>query len=227
MGCEKSFTISGATSPLPFSYYKCDEPAGALLAVDSISGFDMTTVFPLVKWPTAKIGTAFWDPRPGLSNTPDIRWDFSATGFTVRFWFEMGSIDPTNSTFFIINTQRWEITLKGDLGLFTQFPQLKVTLADGDHTVNGPNLTDLTAFHRLMCGWEKGVGLWIKFDNDPTTTTAATANAAFLGAAEGFFLGPTNEPQQVGIDEVGIWNRTLTAAEILYDWNGGAGRTYP
>lgn len=228
MACFKQLTIAEAVSALPYAYYKCDEPAGSLTAVDSISAFDLTTVNPIVKWPTAKIGTAFWDPLLNLRNTPDIHWDFSTTGFTVRFWFEMGSINGNNSTFFILNTQRWEVTLKGQLFPFNhQWPQLKVTLADGDHTVDGPDLTDTTAFHRLMCGWEKGVGIWIKFDNDPTIAVAATANAAFLGAAEGFFLGPTNEPQQMGIDEVGIWNRTLSEAEKTFDWNGGAGRTYP
>ena len=226
MGCFKQLTIAEDVS-LPYAYYKCDEPAGSLVAVDSISGFDLTTTNPIVKWPTAKIGTAFWDPWLNLRNTPDIHWDFSATGFTVRFWFEMGSV-PVLNTFFILNTQRWEVTLRQSLipGV-RQYPQFKVTLMDGDHEVDGPDLTDTTAFHRLICGWEKGVGIWLKFDNDPTVTVAAAAAANFLGAAEGFFLGPTNESQQMGIDEVGIWNRTLTEAEILSDWNGGAGRTYP
>ncbi len=212
---------------MPYAYYKCDEPAGALTAVDSIAGYDLTTGNPIVKWPTAKIGTAFHDPWLDLRNSPDIHWDLSATGFTVRIWFEMGVVPVFQSTFNILNTQTWELTLKDALGPLRQFPQFKVTLTDGDHSVNGPDLTDTLSFHRLMAGWEKGVGIWLKFDNDPTITVAATANAAFLGAAEGFFLGPTNEPQSMGIDEVGIWNSTLTAANILYDWNGGAGRTYP
>lgn len=226
MGCFKLLSISQAAATLPYAYYKCDDAAGALLAVDSIAGFDLTTTNPIVKWPTAKIGTAFWDPWLNLRNTPDIHWDFSATGFTVRLWFQMGAV-PVANTFFILNTQRWELTLQNALGPLRQYPQFKVTLADGNHTVDGPDLTDITAFHRLMCGWEKGVGIWIKFDNDATVSVATVQNAAFLGAAEGFFLGPTNESQQMGIDEVGIWDRTLTPAEILADWNGGAGVTYP
>lgn len=226
MGCFKQLTIAENLS-LPYAYYKCDEPAGSLTAVDSISAYNLTTVNPIVKWPTAKIGTAFWDPWLNLRNTPDIHWDFSATGFTVRIWFEMGGAAAVANSFFILNTQRWELTLQFLLGPTRQFPRFKVTLADGDHTVTGSDVLFDSAFHRLIFGWEKGVGLWLKHDNDATITTAATANAAFLGAAEGFFLGPTNEPQQMGIDEVGIWNRTLTPAEILSDWNGGAGRTYP
>jgi len=227
MGCFKQLAIAQENVSLPYAYYKCDEAAGSLTAVDSISGYDLTTTNPIVKWPTAKIGTAFWDPWTNLRNTPDIHWDFSATGFTVRLWFEMGSISSLNSVFWILQTQRWYLMLIGDAFLGTQFPRFRVTLTDGDHDVDGPDLTDTTSFHRLMAGWEKGVGIWIKFDNDATITSAAIQDAAFLGASEGFFLGPTNEPQQMGIDEVAIWNRTLTAAEILNDWNGGAGRTYP
>jgi hypothetical protein len=235
MGCFKELSIAEDAAALPYAYYKCDEPAGSLVAVDSIAGFDLVTVNPIVKWPTAKIGTAFFDPLLNLQDSiASTHWDFAATGFTVRLWFELNTV-PVSNAFFILNVNsspsnitQWDLTLQSSLvPSFRQFPRFRIVLNGISSFVDGPDLTDTTAFHRLMCGWEKGVGVWIKFDNDATISVANTDPSLNGGNLTKFFLGPTNEPQAMGIDEVGIWNRTLTAAEILADWNGGAGVTYP
>jgi hypothetical protein len=226
--CSKAFSIVVAAAGPPFAYFKCDDNVADKVAKDEISGFDLTTSNAISNWPTAKIGTAFSDPWLRLMNSPDAHWDFSATGFTVRVWISTPGVPQLNTFFILSSTGSWDLTLQWSLvPSARQFPSFRVTLTDGDHQVDGPDLTEVSNFHRVMAGWEKGVGLWIKFDNDPTITVAATANAAFAGAGEGFWLGPTNESQPMGIDEVAVWNRTLSAAEITSDWNGGAGVTYP
>jgi hypothetical protein len=58
--------------------------------------------------------------------------------------------------------------------------------------------------------------------NDLTATIVSTASL-FIGARFSSFLS-----QFAGrIDEVGVWSRVLTTAEVTQLWNGGSGLTYP
>jgi len=233
MSCFKDLEIL-ENDPLPYAYFKLDDDPTTKTAIEEIAGFNLTSTNVYSQWPTAKIGTALWDPWLRLSDSVgSSHWDFAATGFTVRLWFEMGTV-PVNNTFFILNVNsdpanvtEWELSLQSAIGPLRQFPRFRMVLSGGDAIVDGPDLTDTTSFHRLIFGWEKGVGVWLKFDNGATITTANTNLSLNGGILTKFFLGPTNESQSMGIDEVAIWNRTLTPTEIDFDWNGGAGRTYP
>ena len=81
------------------------------------------------------------------------------------------------------------------------------------------------AWHRIVAWHEKGVGLGIKIDNDADITTANLLSQ--LSGNHRLYVGAGSAFSVYSVDEVGIWKRMLTAAELLNDWNSGTGRTYP
>lgn len=93
---------------------------------------------------------------------------------------------------------------------------------------SGVDLTNGTFFHLVFrfTDSSKEHSLWVDGVEETTQTGTKTppdtANAFVLGAD---VMGGTNHDGL--IDEVGIWDRALTDAEIADLYNGGAGLAYP
>jgi hypothetical protein len=63
--------------------------------------------------------------------------------------------------------------------------------------------------------------------NDSTPAITAFSGPVFHGSQALGVLTGAGALSNCAVDELGIWNRALTAAEITTLYNSGAGRTYP
>ncbi len=72
--------------------------------------------------------------------------------------------------------------------------------------------------------------LHIYVDNSFHDSVAISNNAGTVNSTLGFGIGGRGDGAEFldgSVDEVGIWNRTLTAGERTTLWNSGSGVTYP
>ena len=222
--CEKSYNLEVVQASTAFAYYACEDSGGTTLA-DSVGNLDLTgdaVVSTAGKIANAILtGSAF--TLKSWTNGPNPVWDFTGSSFTVRFWYKTAL--QGQSRVIVENDDQFEWNYDCDgvtmNNMFTVFFDTAPFFVD---VFAGP-VTD-TDWHRFIGWYERGVGIGCKLDNNASVTAAHTGE---LDTASGtFFVGGipavfTPNP----IDEIAVWKRKLTESEMLYDWNGGAGRTYP
>lgn len=85
---------------------------------------------------------------------------------------------------------------------------------------------DTTSWYHVACTFGSSTGkLYINGNLEGTTT----ATSSLVGVTP-FCIGDSYQngivPFNGSIDEVGLWNKTLTASEVTSLYNGGAGKTY-
>ena len=86
----------------------------------------------------------------------------------------------------------------------------------------------INTWYFVEVGYDAAANLMHISVNNGTVDTAAQTGGAFAGTAA-FSLGRRGTLDALSdsyIDEVGVWKRLLTAAEITRLYNGGAGRSY-
>lgn len=221
--------------PLPavslLSYYKCDDVAFPY--VDSHASKNMTAV----------AGSAFPTVEPGIINAgffnlsgvssgswgrnTDAQWELTGeAAFTMRAWFWYSG---TSSTLY--NTVVNSAGARYALYMFDPFlgPVFKFQIRGSigythKHYAAIPGI----GWHRVIGIFRNGCGSYLKIDNNATTFFP---DAIGLYPGSTFFeiaLPNTALPYpKTGIDEVGVWRGAWSEAQMLYDWNGGAGRSYP
>jgi hypothetical protein len=93
--------------------------------------------------------------------------------------------------------------------------------ASGNGTVSNDNwhMLSVTYNETLLAFYVDGVSV----KNDTTYTTAFATDALALTIGERL---SHDRPWDGELDEIGLWNRTLTPSEISQLWNGGAAITY-
>jgi len=235
ISCSKDYTLTVASAvPVPFAYFKCDELAGTGI-VDSIAAYVLvksTVAFPTEPGfigTSVRIGAYPPDPFFKASNfyagVADMaHWDLSDTSWTLRCWANVSGDTVDLATCLSTPDQfqlRWLSTGNAEFNAYLGPEPLP-------DTISSP-MAD-SAWHRVICWYDKGVGIGLKIDNNASVTMA---NTDLLGAGGQRFrvggpLGYGTPPAGFStIDEVAIWKQKLTDDEMLYDWNGGAGRTYP
>lgn len=236
-GCTKSLSMDAIDpcGPLPavslIGYYKCDDVAFPY--VDSLAGKDMTAV----------AGSAFPTVEPGIINTgffnlsgvssgswgrnTDAQWELSGeSAFTLRAWFWYSG---TSSTLFDTRVNsagaRYALVMfSSTLGPYFYF-QVRGSISY-THRHFAP--IGAIGWHRVIGIFRQNCGTYFKVDNNPTTFFADPIGL-FTGST--FFeiqLPNTGLPYpKTGVDEVGVWRGAWSEAQMLHDWNGGAGRSYP
>jgi hypothetical protein len=140
-------------------------------------------------------------------------WEFEAAGNLGLDSF--GTNHLTN-----VNSVSQAAGLIGNAGSFVSASSQYLSLADNAALSMGTGV-----WYFLAGGWD-GANVWIS-RNNAGTVTSALANGV-QDAAFAFNLGAFNAANFLNgqIDSAGIWKRTLTAAELTFLWNSGAGRTY-
>lgn len=231
--CSRTFTLSEAVTPTPdvYAYFKCDEVAGSGI-VDSVSAY--TLVKSTVAFPTepgfigtsVRIGAYPADPffkaaKYQASVADKIYWDFS-TSWTIRLWANVSG-DDTWLAAALDTPDQFRL-----MWLNTGNVEFRALLSGSWETITSP-MAD-SAWHRVIAWYELGVGLGLKIDNNASATVANTdligsgQQRFYVGGPIGYGTPPVGFST---IDEIGIWKRLLTDAEMLTDWNSGAGKTYP
>ncbi|MCX6924523.1 MAG: hypothetical protein NT154_15105 [Verrucomicrobia bacterium] len=214
-------------------YYRMDDATDASQLVDEISGLDL---YPITPWwgpisVSGQITNAIqlgYVPEPNnwavfeslaLTNAPDwSAWNLASNSFTVRCWFK--TPDDGNFAVWYLGNVR----LQYNVGRTLTF-----SLWDGVTYLDPVSLPD-TNWHRVVCFWERGVSIGIKIDNNETVTLATTdgvPDASAFDSGSGVDIGQTTGTVTGFIDELGIWKYKWTEEDMTWDWNAGAGRTYP
>jgi hypothetical protein len=134
----------------------------------------------------------------------------STAPFTLSFWFKAVSGITDGQTGFSVTPRR----AGGSLGLIQASGSgggIVVSAA-----VNCPQVAKNDAWHHIAY-------------TRSGTTFAVYQDGALVGSASGSALGlvlvqmTASGDVQMPIDELGIWSRTLTAAQVTTLYNGGAG----
>lgn len=225
ISCQKDYSIKIVGKPLV--YYKCEELVAP--AVDQVAGLNLSTFAGAITSIPGIIGNGFdmstWEGRTVNTSL----FNFVGKDFMVRLWFQpCYDVNYPTSQYFS-RLIEWDTQWELRHGLVAPFDMINWTLT----VVPGPDVTVSSGtippgWHRIIAWYRVGVEAGLKIDNDPNITVA-TVKPLFSGAASQLTLAQTfgAPPPTQGIDEVGIWDRIWTATEMLNDWNGGAGRTYP
>jgi len=104
---------------------------------------------------------------------------------------------------------------------------------DDINGIPGSQYSTLTPFNStyswFMITWVSTSGTDLKMYSNGSSIINVTKSLAFsVGAA--MYIGgisALSSPMNGSIDEMGVWNRALSQAEITQLFNGGAGLTYP
>jgi hypothetical protein len=207
------------------SYYKLDESSGN--ALDSTSkGFTLTNTNS-VAYATGKINNGADFGSTNTNKTLIYTGDIGLTqnsDWTVSYWAKNSGTDTTGSFQFQMTwnanrymyifrdgaNNRW--TMDNGGGFFTQTVQ---------------SISNSTWYHVVV--QRSGSTVYVRINDSAlasttayTGTSGAITNAVKIGYSE--FTGSYNKGMT---DEVGIWSRALSAAEITSLYNAGAASSYP
>lgn len=226
ISCSKEYTLtiaSGTSLPVPFAYFKCDEPDGTNVLYDTIGGSDLISAVPTVskRYP-GKISNCVAGGNGFSSYQSAFNEHYCLGGdWTIRLWLYFPTPYPT--TGYILGAEgastEWYLrSLFGGttLRFYANAPTAKF------HDIACPSAD---TWHRIVFWMEAGVRMGIVVDNGAPAYLAITGSIACpqsttLGAA-GFGENPFY------VDEIAIWSGLLDSTQLDEDWNGGAGKTYP
>lgn len=163
------------------------------------------------------------DSRISAGGSGDF-WGFDGNSFTIRFW-----IKTSDSGFndFLLGTgsDPWFIYLGTPSGHDSKVDFQFDNDTDTDNLMSNEAIGDGN-WHRVVCWFDSGTfEIGIQIDNNTPVTDIS--DAAFSPGSQRMNIG-SNLGYAVDIDELAFWSSyTLTSDDRLYDWNSGAGRTYP
>jgi hypothetical protein len=164
------------------------------------------------------------------ADNPLLNMGTLTTGFSLRLWYQMDSLQlPPNYLVVISNLSRshWA---SSDFMLYRNSGEWRARMYyDGEVRVTIP-IDD--NWHRLIVTYHKPTStLKMRLDMDPIGAPQTNTGIVFdpwgdqviyLGT-----LGSNNVPG-LNLDEIAFWrDYILTEDDMLADWNGGAGLTYP
>ncbi len=213
------------------AYYKLDE--ASLPAVDEVGAKNLTAGSANVPVVSAgQIGNGYF-ANAGVGQgwviqNNDAQWDLSAEeSFTVRGWFWYSGTPQALAVASIANTGIWE--LRFDPVAFDAQPHFefifKYAPTSTEHVYSG---VVSAGWHRIVVVFRNRVSQSIKMDND-ATNVSPTSSALLSGASYLQVVAPSSifSLSGCGFDEIAIWTGALSEAQMLDDWNAGAGKTYP
>ena len=217
----------GANSLLTglISYWKLDESSGN--SIDSASGGNNGTTTNIIYSATGKINTAYqFDATAYVDYGNPSNLSFSAG--SISYW-----VYPTNLIGAMIHLSKGNVAddingwWTGTLGDSILYIELANASSFQLEAISSGALSINTWYH-VVATWD-GSTVKSYINNIPVLNTAQTVTPITnvynfnIGksshAASSFFEGT--------LDEVGVWNRTLTSTEISTLYNSGAGKAYP
>lgn len=230
--CDKRFQLKKATVT-GGAYFKMDELGGS--RVDSVGGNNLVEVNGAVGFAAGIISLAasFNGPPPGqpiLQSSSNTFFVFPAD-WSVSFWYFPVPIGGDAGTRIIGNTDPTE-AVSGQFVFSTNmsggpFGIMAVYDAAMNPTafftgVNG------AVWNHFVLTWEAGLGRIRVYLNGVLNAQVAGLPALNMANSKLFIGGPPSAQRVASgsVDEVGLWKRLLTAAEITALYNGGAGKAF-
>ncbi|HLO60906.1 MAG TPA: Ig-like domain-containing protein [Bacteroidales bacterium] len=238
LGYLTVFSIStfGQLTTNLVSYWKLDETSGST-ANDAlttnpgtVSGSGATVN------QSGKISTAFsfdgTDDGVSMGNKSVLNMGTS-TDFSISAWFKTSSANDQ----FIVSKYGSGYTPGYFIG--TDGGYAYAVIRDGVGTgsaeaiaVTGTTLVNNNAWHLITATFDRDGLLRVYVDGTQQATGSVTTVTETVTNTESFCIGYRNVSGSYkaftgSIDEVGIWNKVLTASEVTQLYNSGAGSAYP
>ena len=219
------------------SYWKLDEESGE--RADS-HGSNPLSDNNTVLYDTGKIGNAAnfeLDNAEYLSHADNADLSFSGNDpFTIACWVNMETKDGTANR--IVSKSAGEGNIEYRLSYRGDDSDAFVFEVSHDGDGSGLNRAeettvgdpDLATWYFVVAWHDPDADVLAIQVNNNTADTQAHANGVYDGASV-FCVGILNTGEAQGfdglIDELGLWNRVLTAPEKTLLYNGGDGLAYP
>ncbi len=225
MGCTKELDFISSQPP-PNFYYKLEQADGN--AVDSILGYNfVNTGFPPgtpAQLVAGKIDMAYDLTDHGAGGVSAATAlssvaDFSASSWTIRCWVKQNGL--FFGSFLYDDNFNWNM----DNGVDGKIHCQSAIMSTLPFEITTIDIND-GLWHRIIFLQDNALKkIYLKLDNNPTDTYAfATADPTNPGNSKFNLAGFSG----LILDEVSIWKGLLlTEAQMLFDWNGGNGITWP
>lgn len=239
---EESTLLTGLSA-----YWKLDETSGSV-ATDATGTQDATVSGSPSRVPTQSglgYGIRFNDDAHVMAiESPVAALDLDTT-FSVSFWMKLDSMPSASARnisyiMYGLNTTTpttsQRIYIPGLAGYIDNPLFRSANTADVSYQVapNDAGLSDSTWYHIVVVQRGHGDTLYMYVNNVRETLTSG-AQGIFYGT-----VGGTDDALRFGnsgagapwyldgiLDEIAIWKRELTPAEVGQLYNGGVGKTYP
>lgn len=225
LSCMKQYTLTVTVTV--FAYFKLDDAGGAVSLVNSVDAFPLALSSGSTSSVSGKIGTAVVLGNGSTDrwiNGPNAHWVLG-TDFTIRFWINLAYAPVGNNTMVWAGSQ-WTVWHMPDFWApGTVALEFIVDTDPGSAFVDTAALPLGTWLH-VVFWYEQGVGVGVKINNGSATLGPGTDPIDAFATLDLNLRGWHDMGANI-IDEIAIWKRVLSTADITYDYNGGAGRTYP
>ncbi len=205
------------------AYYTFEENSGTVV-VDRVGGNNLTGKLGGLNWTTGKVGN-------GISFNGSSYANNDSTNFPI------GDADRSLSTWIYVNTYE----TKGVIGWGSQ-PSVRKSFTVYVHTIpedvlrfatfsddTNINATEKGEWIHLVLSYKEGsnvVQTYVNGVNEINISLGGsleTTNSNFTMGGSAF---DASEMAKVRLDEVGIWNRTMSMEEVLQLYNDGSGITF-
>lgn len=203
------------------AYYKLEESSGHL--VDSVNGYNTTSETGLAYQQTGKVNYCITMSGAGDEALIGDNSNFDLTNVSVCGW--MKSLEywtPLFSNYAHVSTNFYGYGLYFNNG----YPAFTVDSgATGAYSTAEDYARD-DSWHFVVGTYDHS-NVKIYVDGDlQTEQTSYSSDIVYTDAiVEIGYIDGTYA--NASLDEIGIWNRALTQAEVTELWNSGNGKTYP
>ena len=196
------------------AHWRCDDQQAP--AAEDVSGVNLETISGELTPVLGKLGGGFnmgmWDG----ANTGNPCFSFLQQPFTVRYWCQPDYANGyvADYSHIIIRATGWQT------GLGTTPPGAPYFQVYGSGSMPTAPAKLSPGWHRILATYEPGLQTTLYVDDAaPAVAAAPTPNTEHLSFYNIEFRESVGAPNpQTFLDEVAIWNRVLTPAEINADW---------
>lgn len=201
--------------PEPFAYFKLDSYAGGV-SIDSIAGNNLLVEAGSITVSSGKIGDAYFTVSGWESTNRTAAFKEGGIDLTWRYWTQPSAIGST------IILHKWGAGHGQNL-VYLAGGTMIVGDGGGGHTDTISGSLDPEAWNHV-CGWVKnGVEFGLMINGE---IVQIKSFPYVIPTATEFEVHNSN-PGSGGLDEISLWKTVLTTNQILIDYNGGLGRTWP
>jgi hypothetical protein len=205
------------------SYWKLDETSGSIIdAIDSNTGTDSGATAGVA----GKIETAYqFIPTSTCILVPDADNLTCTSAISISCWFyneENGSITESIA-------DKWTSDEDGELQFFINSQSTLVfnifTPSKNSKASTTGALIGLNQWYHLVVTWD---GTYLNmYINGSLVGSPVPATGTIPNTTNDFYISyPGNFSHNGTIDEVGLWSRALSQAEVTQLYNGGNGLAY-
>jgi hypothetical protein len=213
---------------------------GNVTAVDnSGNGFNFTSVNSVLST-TGKVGNAREFIKANqthlLGGSTSSLLAFGGGNWSLQFWLNLTGPLPTTATNATIISRNVDSSGSFFAGEFSVSLFFNSSVSVTNLNVNGANTITFTQFGSLLANtWHHIVltnsGTTVSYYRDGSLISTGTRTGTWATGARHTIIGTPNtnsmatQTIDAKIDELGKWNRTLSANEVSALWNKGNGRS--